>query len=234
MAMNAKGGKRLVFIVTCVLMVLAAGWFVVLRTQASAGTTDGKSLPGAVRGTTVDVDAAMADRVLGDPKAPVTIDEYASLTCSHCAHFSKTTFDKLKEEYIDTGKVKFIYHDFPLNAPALEAAMVARCLPADKYFQFIKFLFETQEQWAFSKDYSASLKQNSKLLGLSEEKYDACVNDEMLKARLVTVMQKASDDLEIQSTPTFIVNGDPKARISGALPLDAFKKVIDPLVEAHQ
>lgn len=234
MAMNAKGGKRLFFIVMCALVVLAAAWFV--RTKASANTAapPKETASAAAESAAIDIDAAMADRVLGDPKAPVRIDEYASLTCSHCSHFSKTTFDALKEQYIDTGKVMFVYHDFPLNAPALEAAMVARCLPADKYFQFIKFLFETQEQWAFGKDYSASLKQNSKLLGLSEEKYDSCVSNEMLKARLVTVMQKASDDLEIASTPTFIFNGDPKARISGALPLDAFKKVIDPLLEAHQ
>jgi len=179
----------------------------------------------------IDLKAALAPRIMGDENAPVTIEEFASLTCSHCAHFNKETFSALKEKYIDTGKVKFIYNDFPLNAPALEAAMVARCLPEARYFQFIKFLFETQDQWAFNKDYSASLKQNSKLLGLNDESYEACVENEALKGGLAQKMQEAGKKHEIKSTPSFVINGTEK--INGAQPLAAFEKVIDRLLEAN-
>ena len=109
--------------------------------------------------------AMLADRSLGNPDAPVQVHEFASLTCTHCADFSKQTFEAFKVAYIDTGKVFFTYHDFPLNAPALEATMIARCLPETRYFQFVSFLFQTQDKWAFSEDYKKSLNQNVKLLG---------------------------------------------------------------------
>lgn len=176
-----------------------------------------------------DIKAALADRAMGDEKAPVTVEEYASLTCSHCAHFSKTTFDKFKEKYIDTGKVRYIYRDYPLNGPALEASMVARCLPAERYFQFVKFLFETQNEWAFGNDYREKLKKDASLLGLGNEAYDACVANNAIKDRLGEVMQKANKDHGIEATPTFIVNG--REKLSGARDLPDFEKIIDPLLE---
>lgn len=111
--------------------------------------------------------------------------------------------------------------------------MVARCLPHDRYFQFIKFLFETQEQWAFSPKYSDSLKQNAKLLGLGEEDYTTCTSNEKMKTELVTRMQTAAKEHSIDATPTFIITAKPgsEQKISGAQPLDAFSKVIDPLLE---
>lgn len=178
----------------------------------------------------IDVAKAMADRTMGDPAAPVTIHEYASLTCSHCADFYKETFPDLKKNYIDTGKVYFIYHDYPLNAPALEAAMVARCLPEARYFQFIKFLFESQEAWAYNSNHKDALKQNAKLLGLSEASYDACVDNLDLKQALVDKMQKASEELKIQSTPSFMLNNG--QLIHGAQSYDIFSKMIDAMIAA--
>lgn len=248
MAMHSKGRKSLIYIVAAALLIVAAVKFVPVGGQqakanaetapqeevaapAPAPVTTPDTAPSAAS-VTIDVEAALAPRIMGDEKAPVTVEEFASLTCNHCAHFSKTTFDAFKTKYIDTGKVRFIYNDFPLNAPAMEAAMIARCLPADRYFQFIKFLFETQDQWAFNQDYRAALKQNSKLLGMSDETYDACAANEKLKAGLVEKMQAASTAHEIASTPTFVINGTEK--LGGTRDLPEFEKIIDPLLEAPQ
>ncbi len=226
--MKMNIGKSRILLVMLAVIVVAGAALVIRQPEASTAAESATAAS-----ATVDTAKALEARALGDASAPVTINEYASLTCSHCAHFSKDTFDKLKEKYIDTGKVRFIFNDFPLNAPALEASMVARCLPHDRYFQFIKFLFETQEQWAFSPKYSDSLKQNAKLLGLGEEFYTACTGNETLKGELVTRMQTAAKEHSIDATPTFIITAKPgsEQKISGAQPLDAFSKVIDPLLE---
>ena len=229
--LRIKAGKSLIYIAAAALLIVAVVKFIPVGNQANANTAETVKEETAPP-VTIDVETALAPRIMGDEKAPVTVEEFASLTCNHCAHFSKTTFDAFKAKYIDTGKVRFIYNDFPLNAPAMEAAMIARCLPADRYFQFVKFLFETQDQWAFSQEYRAALKQNSKLLGMSDETYDACTANEKLKAGLVEKMQAASKTHEITSTPTFIINGTQK--LGGARDLPEFEKIIDPLLEAPQ
>lgn len=178
----------------------------------------------------IDVEAALAPRTLGDPKAPVKLTEFASLSCPHCAQFTKDTFEKLKSEYIDTGKVYYTYIDFPLNAPALKASMVARCLPADRYFQFTTFLFQTQDKWAFIEDWEPVLRQDSKLLGVSDETYDACVNNAELKQGLITKMQEEGKANHIDSTPTFLFSNG--KMLHGAQPLSEFQKIIDPLLAA--
>jgi len=168
------------------------------------------------------------ERALGNPDAPVTIREFASLTCSHCAHFHQETFGKLKERYIDTGKVRFIYNDFPLNAPALDAAMVARCLPEEQYFMFVKFLFENQKDWAFSRTYRDNLRQNAKLLGMSDATFDSCLADEKLKAELADRMQKNAEKYDIKATPTFVINE--KEVVAGFQTVESFGKAIDKLL----
>jgi protein-disulfide isomerase len=222
------GKSRILLIALAVIVVAGAALVIGRQPEASTTAEAGTAVPAAI-----NVAKALESRVLGDANAPVTINEYASLTCSHCAHFSNETFDKLKEKYIDTGKVRFIFNDFPLNAPALEASIVARCLPHDRYFQFIKFLFETQEQWAFNAKYSDSLKQNAKLLGLSEEAYAVCTSNEKLKGELVMRMQAAAKEHTIDATPTFIITAKAgsEQKISGAKPLEDFSKVIEPLLE---
>lgn len=194
-----------------------------------AGTTvtgDIENSPEAM--PAVDVDATLTERGLGDENAPVRIDEYASLSCHHCASFHKETFDKLKEEYIDTGKVYFVFNDFPLSASALDGAMVARCLPEKNYFKFISFLFSTQEKWAFEANYKTILEQNAKLLGLGSDEFDACLGNQALRAGLVTLRAEASETHGINSTPSFVING--KTLISGNQSLERLKKIIDPLL----
>lgn len=177
----------------------------------------------------VDIEAALAERIMGSPDALITIEEFASLTCGHCATFHEDTFAKIKEAYIDTGKVRFIFTDYPLNSPALDASIVARCLPEKRYFKFIKFLFGTQKDWAYTESYRKSLKQNAKLLGGTEETLEACMNNEELRQGLVTRMQKAAEDHDIKSTPSFIINGGDVMR--GAQNFAAFQKIIDKLLE---
>lgn len=154
------------------------------------------------------------DIVLGQKSAPLTIVEYASLSCPHCASFYSDAFPKLKEEYIATGKVKFIYRDYPLNQPALSAALLALCqvkdrnLDGEKYYNFIKVLFKTQDSWAFSEDFLLKLENIAKLDGISSESFQSCIKnqnlqDEILKSRMV-----AGKDLQIQSTPTFFVGDE--------------------------
>lgn len=167
---------------------------------------------------------------LGNPDAPVKVKEYASLSCSHCAEFHKNTFPQVKKELIDTGKVYFEFVHFPLNAPAMDGALVALCMPEARYHQFLSFLFENQAQWAFDANYRNTLKQNAKLLGASEEKLDACLADEEKKQEIAKNMQDASAKHNIQSTPSFVIND--KVTFSGALPFDEFKKRVE-AVAAH-
>jgi protein-disulfide isomerase len=165
-------------------------------------------------------------RVLGNDNATVVIEEYASLTCSHCADFHEDIFPALKAEYIDTGKVKFIFNDFPLNGPALDGAMIARCLPEQNYYKFISFLFNTQSKWAYERDHLQKLRQNSKLLGLGDEEFDNCIKNDELKNAIVSHMETKSEEYGIKSTPTFVIDGQDVLR--GSRSIEAFRKIIDP------
>jgi protein-disulfide isomerase len=149
---------------------------------------------------------ALPDLWLGDPKAPVTIVEYASLTCSHCAHFTIRTLPKLKSDYIDKGKVRYTLREFPLDPLAAAAAMLARC-SGDKREAVVELLFQTQKTWAYSKkpleDLTATLRQT----GMGQSAFEACLNDEALFKKIDAVRQQGAK-FGITATPTFFVNGD--------------------------
>lgn len=172
-----------------------------------------------------ELDAALAERSLGEADAPATIHEFSSLTCSHCGDFHKNVFKNLKAELIDTGKARLIMSDFPLNGPALQASMVARCLPTDKYFDYVQLLFETQDQWAYSPDFKKFLKQNAQLAGLSAQKFEDCFASEPLRNGILAMVQKAQTDHQVNSTPTFVVNG--KEKVEGTKTVDDFVKAIE-------
>lgn len=180
----------------------------------------------ATSGEKITIDAAKAfePRTLGQPDAPIKIVEYASLTCSHCAHFHNDVLPELKSKYIDTGKVFFEFREFPLNDPALRASLAARCLPKDKYEGFTSLLFKTQEHWAGGLDYMSALKQNAKLAGMSEDTFQACQDDPVLKEKMAAAMQEAQDKWKISATPTFIIN-DGAEIISGAQAITEFERV---------
>lgn len=146
------------------------------------------------------------DHVLGDPKAPVTIVEYASLTCSHCAHFHTQILPDLKKKWIDTGKVKLVYRDFPLDQVAVKAAQIAECAGKDKYFGVLDIIFRGQPQWATGADPIAELAKPLRIAGLGEAEIKACLaNDAMMNAVLNDY--RSGETLGVNATPTLFIGG---------------------------
>lgn len=170
------------------------------------------------------------DHVMGKQDAKVTIIEYASLSCPHCAEFSKNIFPEIKEKYIDTNKAKFVYRHFPLNRPALEAAMVTECLGKISFFSNLKGLFKLQDIWAFSSHDNKKLKEISKEMGLTSDKFDECVGDGALQNKVLTQMKSASEILGIDGTPAFLINGKLLKRASA----DEIKQELESAIKNNQ
>jgi protein-disulfide isomerase len=166
------------------------------------------------------------DRILGNPEAPITIVEYASLTCPHCAHFANDVLPDIKKEWIDTGKAKLVLRDYPLDEPALRAAMIARCAPPDRYYAFADTFFAAQEKWVRSPDYHEALARLAKLGGMSKEEFDACLKNTELENKIVEGRLKATQELDVNSTPTFFVNG---SKLAGAPTKEEFEKLLSGL-----
>lgn len=172
----------------------------------------------------VPVSEAIKEMALGSKDAPVTIQEFSSLGCPHCASFHRNTLPQIKKEYIDTGKVRLIFNDFPLGTPALAAAMVARCAGPKKFFGFIEIIFSSQSQWARSNDPLKALSKVARFGGMSVADVDACLKYQDLLTHIRQNAQIAIDKHKINSTPTFLINGE---LLSGAQPFETFKKIID-------
>jgi protein-disulfide isomerase len=166
------------------------------------------------------------DRILGNPEAPITIIEYASMTCPHCAHFEKDVLPEIKQKWIDTGKVRLVLRDFPLDEPALRAAMITRCAPPDRYYAFADTFFEAQDKWVAARDYREALARLAKLGGMSKQEFDACLKDTALENKIVEGRLVASKELDVNSTPTFFVNG---SKFTGAPTAEEFDRVLSGL-----
>lgn len=147
------------------------------------------------------------DRILGKADAPVTIFEYASLTCPHCAAFEKEILPKIKTDWIDTGKAKLVYRDFPLDASALKAAIVARCAPPERFYGFIDILFAQQASWGISPDPVPGITRIAKLGGMSEDQVQACLKNDALQNKILAGRLAGEKDYKVESTPTFFING---------------------------
>ncbi len=147
------------------------------------------------------------DRILGRPDAPITIIEYGSLTCPHCAHFAAEVLPKLKQQWIDSGKARLIFRDFPLDQAALRAEMVARCAPSDRYYPLIDSLFENQDKWVVAKDWQAALQRLVQFAGIGKQKFESCFNDKKLEDAVAGSRLMAAQQLGVDATPTFFVNG---------------------------
>lgn len=147
------------------------------------------------------------DRVLGKADAPVTIIEYASFTCPHCAHFATDVLPAVKASLIDGGKVKLVFRDYPLDALALRAAMLVRCTGNERAFGMIDLLFERQMQWATSQDPKAALLGIARQAGLGESDFDACMANQDVQNAVVQSRVTAEQAYKIQSTPSFLING---------------------------
>jgi len=168
------------------------------------------------------------DRILGNPNAPITIIEYASLTCPHCAHFEDAVLPKIKQKWIDPGKAKLILRDFPLDDAALHAAMVARCAPPDRFYPLIETFFHTQDQWVVAKDWKAALQRIAQLAGISKTKFDTCFNDKKLEDEVANSRLDASTKLGVDATPTFYVNG---TKFEGEPTVEAFDKLLSGMAQ---
>ena len=166
------------------------------------------------------------DRVLGNPDAPITIVEYASLTCPHCAHFANDVLPELKKKWIDTGKAKLVLRDYPLDEPALRAAMIARCAPPDRFYAYVDTFFGSQEKWVTARDYRDALARLVKLGGMSRDEFDNCLKNTALENKIVEGRLIASKELDVNSTPTFFING---TKFTGAPTVEEFDKALSGL-----
>jgi len=167
------------------------------------------------------------DRVLGNPDAPITIVEYASLGCPHCAHFTNDVLPEIKKAWIDTGKAKLVLRDFPLDEPSLRAAMIARCAPPDRFYAFADTFFASQDKWMGTKDYREALARLAKLGGMGRDEFESCLKNTALENRIVEQRLIAAQQLDVNATPTFFING---SKFSGAPTAEEFNKVLSNLV----
>jgi protein-disulfide isomerase len=173
---------------------------------------------------------SLPDMALGPANAPVTITEFASMTCPHCAAFSIEVFPKIKSTYIDTGKVRYIFREFPLDIKAAAGSMLARCIAkgdANKYFTVVDLLFRSQADWVM-KDTTAALTRIGKQAGLSQKEVEDCLKDQSLLDKIAADQKYASEVLKVNSTPTFFINGD---EIKGEASFDEFDKKIKALLK---
>jgi protein-disulfide isomerase len=208
-------------------MVRSLGASIVLALGLTAALTAVSALPAAAQdNAAIDVAAALSERSLGSADAPVTIVEYASMTCPHCADFHADTFPALKERYIDTGKVRLVFNNFVLNGLDMRASMMARCVPEDRFFSLTDVLFKTQNVWGRAADPLGELAKIGRLAGLDETRFTACMAAEPLLNGLIAMRQKGSD-AGVASTPTLIVNGE---RVVGGHTIDELAAIIDPLL----
>jgi protein-disulfide isomerase len=180
----------------------------------------------------VDVADLMApgpleDIALGDPNAPITVVEYASMTCPHCAAFHATTFAELKERFIDTGQVYFILREFPLDPLASAGFMLARCAPNGNYYPMVDLLFETQRTWTTAPDPSVALSDLSKQVGFTQESFVACLTDQTLLDGVNATRDRASTEFGVSSTPTFFINGE---KHTGALTIEEMEEIFSALI----
>ncbi len=167
------------------------------------------------------------DVVLGSEKAPVTVIEYASMTCPHCAHFSTATFPELQKRYIDTGKVRFIFREFPFDALAAAGFMLARCAGKDKFMAVVETLFAKQSEWMVQKPVPP-LMNIAKQFGFTQESFDKCLANQQVLDGIQNVRDRAAEKLGVNSTPTFFINGK---KLVGDQSIDAIAKEIEPYLK---
>jgi protein-disulfide isomerase len=171
---------------------------------------------------------ALGEIALGSPTAKVTVVEYASMTCSHCAHFAKDVWPQFKAKYVDTNKIHFVFREFPLDNLAAAASMLTRCAGGDKTFPLIEVMFEKQGDWAFVEGNPVpKMFEIAKQAGFTQESFDNCLKDQKLLDNLTAGRTRASDVFGVSSTPTFFINGK---RLDGPPVMATFDKIIEPLL----
>lgn len=176
----------------------------------------------------VDPENPYSARILGDPNAPLKISEHSAFTCGHCKSFHETNYIKIKKDYIDTGKAYLVFNDFPISDVGIKVGAVARCLPDQVYFNFVQLMFTTQNQWKSYHKYIPYLKQNTRMLGLSEEKFEECLNSEEIKKIITDEQEKAHKTHGVKSTPTLVLNDS--VTILGLSPYKNLQTIFDDII----
>lgn len=212
-------------LVVCIAMVSVFWW-------GGTGREDGESTSAVAAeafAATSDLVLYPDDMIIGKPDAPLTVIEYASLTCPHCANFHEQHLPVIRAKYIDTGKVRLVYRNFFWDKAALDAATLATCAGPEKYFAFISVLFQQQNTWAKSKDHLLELKKIGKFGGVSESQFDSCLKDSKIIDTLLERRKEGTEKYQVDSTPTFILNG--KKLDSHGMTPEEFASFVDPLLK---
>ena len=196
------------------LLAAAPAWAAAGPAHAATATT---------QATAAQTASWETPRTLGHKDAKIVVEEWFSLTCTHCAHFAATTFPQVRSKLIETGKVRWVFRDFPLDRVALVAAQVARALPPERYTAFVLTLFSTQDRWAFGagKKYPQKLWEVAALAGMDRATYEAAFHDTALQAWILAGQKHAETKWKIDATPSFVIDG---RMVAGEMPYDSFVK----------
>ncbi len=205
MKFNSRAVLGIVAVV--VLVAAAAIWFFAGRQSTVALDAGAADAAPAATASALMQPGPLGDMTLGDPKAPNVVIEYASMTCSHCQRFHAEVYRPFKAKYIDTGKVYFIFRDFPLDPLAKAAIVVAHCAPKERFFPLVDLMFDHQDQWAFVNDPATALLNLVKQAGFTQESFNACLTNQPLADGVQAVHDRAEKEFGVGSTPTFFVNG---------------------------
>lgn len=204
---DASGGKShtAIYVIGAAVIAAVIAGVYFMRDSGQADPNAPKEDPAVA---VLMEEGPLEDIVMGDPAAPNVIVEYASMTCPHCANFYTNVFPEVKEKYIDTGKAKFVFREFPLDGLAVAASMLARCAGDDRFYPMVDALFETQETWAVpGEDGKEKLLLIAKQAGFSQDSFDKCLADKELFDKIVAVRKKAHEEYGVDATPSFFVNG---------------------------
>jgi protein-disulfide isomerase len=169
------------------------------------------------------------DFIIGNDNAPITIIEYASMSCNHCANFHNNTLPDLKKEYIDTGKVKYVFRDFPYNYPALLGSMVMRCIPSEVRYDYMNALYKLQNMWVVREN-AITRQELYKIMqtgGMTKENFDICLIDVDLENKILQEVIAAQSEFNIRSTPSFLINGD---LLEGDKSIKVFRQILDKIL----
>jgi protein-disulfide isomerase len=208
------------------ILIVAGGAVAVVAIAAAVYFGTRPTAPGAapvpVAATSSDAKSLLAvqpgDHVMGDPKAPITMIEYASLTCPHCAHFNTTELPQIEDKWVKTGKVKLIYRDFPLDQIATKAAQLAECAGNDKYFAVLDMIFRGQGTWAVAQDPIAELSKSLRIAGMGDNEVKACLANDAVATGVINDY-RGGETLGVNSTPTIFINGE---QFKGARTMEEF------------
>jgi protein-disulfide isomerase len=221
-----KPRQMLLIVAVAVVVAAAAIFYFLSRGETQLPQTAAPAVApaeAAAQSSDLMQPGPLGDMSLGDPKAPNVVIEYASMTCSHCQRFNAEVFKPFKAKYIDTGKVYYIFRDFPLDPLAISGIMLAHCAPPDRFFAIVDLLFQKQKDWAFVDDPKTALFSLMKQVGFTQESFDTCLKDQKILDGVNAVKDRAAAKLGVAATPTFFFNGKKK---EGELTLEDIDKIL--------